>query len=326
MQPAAFVIIVAVARWPFAGPRRALKAQIPLMVLIGALAGRPGRRRRSCGAGCSPPAPQPRSGRGRLLGGLRGLLPGGHRRHGRPRALRRPARTRAARSPAAPSRRRADRVRRLPGHPGAPGRRAPTPAALRDDPLVWTRIAPLGALLVLPGLWGAIFSSAVGSMLGAPRTLQALALDGLAPALPGRPPGGSQEPVLGLARVAGHRARRGACSGDLNTVATVVTMFFLTVYGTVNLVAALEELSRRPLLAAEAARALAGEPARRPSPASAVMFLINPAASVVAMVLELGALACSCHRGAQGRLGRRAPRRLRGPHPLVARQARPVGP
>src|SRR5210317_2335848 len=34
--------------------------------------------------------------------------------------------------------------------------------------------------------------------------------------------------------------------GDLNTVATVATMFFLSVYGTINLVAALEYLSGNP--------------------------------------------------------------------------------
>ncbi|MEZ4483080.1 MAG: hypothetical protein R2864_00320 [Syntrophotaleaceae bacterium] len=34
--------------------------------------------------------------------------------------------------------------------------------------------------------------------------------------------------------------------GDLNTVAEVVTMFFLSVYGTVNLVATLEKLSGNP--------------------------------------------------------------------------------
>jgi hypothetical protein len=74
--------------------------------------------------------------------------------------------------------------------------------------------------------------------------------------------------------------------GDLNAVATVVTMFFLTVYGMVNLVAAFESLS--------------GDPSWRPSLASpwlinllgglaclAVMFLINPLAGVIAMVAEL---------------------------------------
>ena len=43
--------------------------------------------------------------------------------------------------------------------------------------MVWSHIVPLGAILIFPGLLGAIFSSAVGSMLGAPRTLQALIRD-----------------------------------------------------------------------------------------------------------------------------------------------------
>ncbi|HKI83102.1 MAG TPA: Na-K-Cl cotransporter, partial [Candidatus Krumholzibacteria bacterium] len=41
--------------------------------------------------------------------------------------------------------------------------RGASPEALRENPMIWTKIAPLGVLLVMPGLWGAIFSSAVGS-------------------------------------------------------------------------------------------------------------------------------------------------------------------
>ncbi|HMB70828.1 MAG TPA: hypothetical protein VKU85_16045, partial [bacterium] len=52
---------------------------------------------------------------------------------------------------------------------------------LRSDPLVWTKIAPGGAWLILPGLFGAILSSAIGSVLTAPRTIQALAVDRIAP-------------------------------------------------------------------------------------------------------------------------------------------------
>ncbi|HSG99111.1 MAG TPA: Na-K-Cl cotransporter, partial [candidate division Zixibacteria bacterium] len=51
---------------------------------------------------------------------------------------------------------------------------------LQHNSLVWLEIAPLGLFLVLPGLWGAILSSAVGSALGAPRTLQAVSRDQLA--------------------------------------------------------------------------------------------------------------------------------------------------
>ena len=34
---------------------------------------------------------------------------------------------------------------------------------LRDDPMVWSKVAVLGPWLVLPGLWSAIFSSAMAS-------------------------------------------------------------------------------------------------------------------------------------------------------------------
>ncbi len=118
------------------------------------------------------------------------------------------------------------------------------PTDLRGDSLIWTRLALFGPWLVLPGLWGAIFSSAVGSILGAPRTLQALALDRLAPRLlaevePGAEPKAGLLVSLGIALAA-------VFLGDLNTVAAVVTLFFLTVYGTVNLVATLERLSGNP--------------------------------------------------------------------------------
>ena len=158
--------------------------------------------------------------------------------------------------------------------------------ALRDDPLIWTRIAPFGAWVILPGLWGAIFSSAVGSMLGAPRTLQALALDGIVPRRLAGTFGERGEPVFGLVVSLGI-AVGAVALGDLNSVAVVVTMFFLTVYGTLNLAAALEDLS--------------GDPSWRPTlrvhwlvymlgafACFAVMVLINATASVVALAVVLG--------------------------------------
>ncbi len=156
---------------------------------------------------------------------------------------------------------------------------------LRNDPLVWTRIAPFGAYLVLPGLWAAIFSSALGSILGAPRTLGALARDGLAPRFLSRVKNGQPDLVPALI-VSLLLALAAVMLGDLNTVASVVTMFFLTVYGTINFVAAFESLS--------------GDPSWRPSLGSpwainflggvaclAVMFLINPVVGLIAVVLEL---------------------------------------
>jgi potassium/chloride transporter 4/5/6 len=163
--------------------------------------------------------------------------------------------------------------------------RGATPDALRSEPLIWTNIAPLGAILVMPGLWGAIFSSAVGSALGAPRTLQALATDGLAPRVLGSSSGRGREPIAGLI-VTLVLALGAVMLGNLNAVAPVVSMFFLTVYGTVNIAAALETLS--------------GDPSWRPRlrvpwyvcliggfGCFAVMFLINARAAVAAILIEV---------------------------------------
>jgi len=161
---------------------------------------------------------------------------------------------------------------------------AATPEALRTDELIWTTVAPLGAILILPGLCGAIFSSAVGSILGAPRTLQALALDALAPRWLGATSRRSDEPLVGVI-VTTLLALGAVLLGDLNTVAEVVSMFFLTVYGMVNLVAALETLagdpSWRPKIALPWILPLAGGLA-----CLAVMFLISPVASLVAITFE----------------------------------------
>jgi hypothetical protein len=159
-----------------------------------------------------------------------------------------------------------------------------TREALREEPLVWTKIAPLGALLVMPGLWGAIFSSAVGSVLGAPRTLQALAADGLAPRFLSRVSGPRNEPLAGLV-VSLVIALAAVMLGDLNAVAPVVSMFFLTVYGMVNMVAALETLSGdpswRPRIPVPWPLALAGGIG-----CFAVMFLIHPGVAVAAILIE----------------------------------------
>ena len=159
------------------------------------------------------------------------------------------------------------------------------PAALLDEPLVWTQIALLGPWLVIPGLWGAIFSSAVGSMLAAPRTLQALSLDRLAPRLFGRGHGG-KEPVAGIYFTL-VLSLLAVFLGDLNTVAMVVTMFFLSVYGIINLVAAFERLSGnpswRPTVNIHWSISLLGALG-----CFLVMFLIHWPSTCIAVALEFG--------------------------------------
>lgn len=164
-----------------------------------------------------------------------------------------------------------------------------SPDQLREDPLVWTRIAPLGVWLILPGLWGAIFSSAVGSMLGAPRTFQALLSDRLPPTAKARLAGGqtgARRALLPGFAVCVPIALGAVLLGDLNAVAPVVTMFFLTIYGTINLVAAAETLSGdpswRPRLRVPWLVNLAGAVA-----CVAVMLLINPLIGLLALFAEL---------------------------------------
>ncbi|PLX86439.1 MAG: hypothetical protein C0614_03775, partial [Desulfuromonas sp.] len=175
------------------------------------------------------------------------------------------------------------------------------PLQLREDPLIWSRIALFGPWLVLPGLWGAIFSSAVGSMLGAPRTLQALAVDRLVPRRLSRTAHKGGEPVNGI-WVTLAIALGAIFLGDLNTVAEVVTMFFLTVYGVVCLVAALESLSGnpswRPRIQVPWWLSLAGSAA-----CFAVMILINLPASLLAVMVEFGIWFWIKRRGRRGHWG-----------------------
>lgn len=159
---------------------------------------------------------------------------------------------------------------------------APT-AELMGNSLVWTDIASV-SWLVMPGLFGAILSSALGSILAAPRTLQALANDRLAPAVLGRTDPKTGEPIIAL-YLSGGVALAAVLLGDLNAVASVLTMFFLTTYGTLNLVAGLE--------------ALVGDPSFRPrlkvpwlvsfvgaAGCMVAILAINPLAGTVAIVIE----------------------------------------
>ncbi|NJL29023.1 MAG: hypothetical protein HC897_14615 [Thermoanaerobaculia bacterium] len=155
---------------------------------------------------------------------------------------------------------------------------------LANDSLIWFKLAAV-PVLVIPGLIGAILSSAMGSILGAPRTLAALADDRVIPGLPkslleGK--GGHALPHLVSTGV----ALAAVALGDLNAVAPVLTMFFLTTYGMVNLVAGLEQLSGapsyRPAIKVPWLVSLAGA-----AGCLWVMWLINHVAALVAIVVEV---------------------------------------
>ena len=159
------------------------------------------------------------------------------------------------------------------------------PQTLIDDPLVMRQIAFWGDAILL-GVWGATLSSALGSILGAPRVLQALARDGVLPRfmrILGRGSGPADEPRVGTVVTLGV-ALGAVMLGELNVIAPILTMFFLASYLSVNLGAGLENLlgspSFRPSFRVHWSISLLGALG-----CLVVMFLINAVATLAAAVI-----------------------------------------
>ena len=148
----------------------------------------------------------------------------------------------------------------------------------------WSKIAFLGALLVVPGIFGAILSSAFGSVLGGPRVLQSLAQDRLAPSFLAKLSKTGQPTISTW--ISGAIALVAVALGDLNTVAEFVTILFLTLYVMINFSAAIENLtgdaSFRPKIKVPWFVSLLGS-----FGAIAVMFLISPIACILAIAFEI---------------------------------------
>ncbi len=155
-----------------------------------------------------------------------------------------------------------------------------TLADLRGDTMIMQKIASIGFLVVL-GIWAATLSSALGSLVAAPRTLQALAQDGVLPKILARGHGPANEPRLAILLTFAI-AEVSILLLDLNMLAPVITMFFLTTYGVTNLVAGMERVvgnpSYRPRFKVHWAISLLGA-----AGCFWVMFLINAQATVVAL-------------------------------------------
>ncbi|MGB3201403.1 MAG: amino acid permease [Nodosilinea sp.] len=159
---------------------------------------------------------------------------------------------------------------------------------LVSDPLVMRRIAAWGPAILL-GVWGATLSSAIGSILGAPRVLQALARDGVLPrwmSILGKGSGANDEPRIGTAVTLGI-VMVAVSVGDLNLIAPVLTMFFLTTYLVLNVSAGIEGFlnspSFRPLFRVHWSLSALGALG-----CLGVMFLINPIATLLAGAIVAG--------------------------------------
>lgn len=148
---------------------------------------------------------------------------------------------------------------------------------------------------ILAGILGATFSSALGSLVAAPRVMQALAANKLLPfsdTLAQETSTGEPRPamiangVIGLAALLGALVAGGQ-GGGLNAIAGVISMFFMITYGMLNMVVFIEQMlamvSFRPSFRIPRAIPFIGMLG-----SFFVMFLINPAFGLVAIVFVIG--------------------------------------
>ncbi len=124
-----------------------------------------------------------------------------------------------------------------------------TPEALAGDQLVMTDIALWGPIIPL-GLAAACASSAIGSILVAPRTLQALAADKVLPLerinrFLAAGSGEANEP-RNATLVTAALALVTVALGNVDFVASLISMFFMVTYGSLCAISALEHFAARP--------------------------------------------------------------------------------
>ena len=117
---------------------------------------------------------------------------------------------------------------------------------LITENLIISEIALL-PMLIAAGVFAATISSALGSMMGAPRILQSLARDRLFKTLTplseasGR--GGEPRRAIFVTFII---SQAGIMLADLNTIAPLITMSFLVTYGLLNLATFFESITHNP--------------------------------------------------------------------------------
>lgn len=158
-------------------------------------------------------------------------------------------------------------------------------ALLLEDKLIIQHVAKYESLIIL-GIWGATLSSAIGSLLGAPRTLQALADDKIVPSILGKEFGPNREPRIATTLTVAI-AFIGVWYGSINVIAPILTMICLISYCTLNLATGLEDLmanpSWRPTFPSHWAVSFSGALL-----CIIAMLMINAGAALIAMVAIIG--------------------------------------
>ncbi len=121
---------------------------------------------------------------------------------------------------------------------------------LLEHQLIMSRIAYAGVIIIPLGLAASTLSSALGSVMVAPRTLQALALDQALPSPGinnwlGKATEKDNEPV-NASLVTSVIAFVFVALGNVNAVASIITMFFMVTYGSLCLISFLNHFGSSP--------------------------------------------------------------------------------
>lgn len=109
-----------------------------------------------------------------------------------------------------------------------------TDKTLAENGKLLYQITLFGGIFVFLGVWGATLSSALGGILGGPRILQAMSVDKITPKFFAKGVGKGNEPQRALILTV-IIAEAGILIGDLNVIAEVVSMFYLSAYGFINI-------------------------------------------------------------------------------------------
>lgn len=142
--------------------------------------------------------------------------------------------------------------------------------------------------LVILGIWGATLSSAMGSILGAPRVMQAIASDGILPGFLAKGSGKNNQPKVAMV-VVFFLALGLTLFTDINQIIPILTMACLICYGLLNFLCFSQEFlknpSWRPTFRVHWSVSMLGFIG-----CISAMFMINPGATFIVLILT----ACIC--------------------------------
>jgi amino acid transporter len=157
--------------------------------------------------------------------------------------------------------------------------------ALNNNSLIMQDISVIPALIIA-GVFAATLSSALGSMMGAPRILQALARDNIFSALTffSAGSGTNNEPRRAVV-LTFLVAQLCILLGDLNAIAPIITMFFMITYGLLNVATFYEAVTQNPSYRPTFRYCHWSQSLLGALGCLGVMFLINSLWAIIAIVI-----------------------------------------